>query len=63
MRNAPDPINRWKQAAEALGIEIPDPRLKLAAPVFDALWKATRAPLRRDLSLVEPDFQFRPDGR
>ena len=63
MRNAPDPIERWKQAAEGLGIEIPEQRLKLAAPVFDALWKVTRESLRRDLSLVEPDFQFRPDGR
>ena len=63
MRNVPDPIDRWKQAAEALGIEIPEERLKLLAPVYDALWTATRAPLRRDLQLVEPDFQFRPDGR
>jgi hypothetical protein len=63
MRNAPDPIQRWKQAAAALGIEIPEERLKLSAPVFEALWTATRRPLRRDLSLVEPDFQFRPDGR
>jgi hypothetical protein len=63
MRDASDPVERWKQAAEALGIEIPEQRLKLAAPVFDALWKVTRESLRRDLSLVEPDFQFRPDGR
>lgn len=63
MPNVSDPIERWKQAAEALGLEIPEPRLKLAAPVFDALWKATRAPLQRDLALVEPDFQFRPDGQ
>ena len=63
MRNALSPIDRWKQAAEALGVEIPEERLRLTAPVFDALWKATRDPLRRDLSLVEPDFQFRPDSR
>lgn len=63
MRNVPDPVERWKQAAEALGIVIPEQRLKLVAPIYDALWKASRAPLRRNLTLVEPDFQFRPDGR
>ena len=63
MRNAQDPIERWKQAAQALEVKIPKDRLESAAPIFDGLWKATRSSLRRDLSLVEPDFQFRPDGR
>lgn len=62
MRNTQDPIERWKQAAEALGLKIPTDRLERAAPIFDELWRATRPSLGRDLSLVEPDFQFRPDG-
>lgn len=63
MRNVEDPIERWKQAAEALGLHIPAERLERAAPIFESLWQATREPLKRDLSLVEPDFQFRPDGQ
>lgn len=63
MRNPQEAIERWKKAAEVLGLRVPADRLERAAPVFDQLWEATRPALRRDLSLVEPDFQFRPDGK
>jgi hypothetical protein len=62
MRNAQNAIERWKKATEALGLKIPEERIAQAAPIYDALWTATRPALQRDLSLVEPDFQFRPDG-
>ncbi|MEZ5366518.1 MAG: hypothetical protein R2748_30310 [Bryobacterales bacterium] len=55
-------IERWKAAAEALNLGIPDDRLETAAPVLEALMASARKSLDRDLSLVEPVTVFRPQA-
>jgi hypothetical protein len=51
---------RWKQAAEALGLGVPEERVEALAPVLEALLTAARKSLDRDLSQVEPVTVFRP---
>jgi hypothetical protein len=53
-------IERWKRAAEALDLGIPDERVETVAPVLDGLMAAARKSLDRDLSLVEPATVFHP---
>jgi hypothetical protein len=53
---------RWKRAAEALDLGIPEDRVKAIAPTLDALMSAARKALDRDLSLVEPVTVFRPQS-
>lgn len=53
-------VARWKQAAEALDLGIPEERLEAVAPILDGLMTAARRSLDRDLSLVEPVTVFRP---
>lgn len=51
---------RWKLAAEALDLGIPEERVAAVAPILDGLMAAARQALDRDLSLVEPVTVFRP---
>ena len=51
---------RWKRAAEALDLGIPEERVETVAPVLEDLMATARKALDRDLSLVEPVTVFRP---
>ena len=51
----------WKNIAEALGLNIPEPQLNTISPVLDALWAAARKALDRDLSNIDPAITFHPD--
>ncbi len=51
---------RWKNAAQALDLGIPEPRVEAIAPILDGLMAAVRKALDRDLSLVEPVAVYRP---
>lgn len=51
---------RWKRAAEALDLGIPEERVEAVAPTLDYLMATTRKALDRDLGLVEPAAVFRP---
>ncbi len=43
--------------------QLPAERVELIAPVLNELDRRLRASLDRDLSLVEPAHEFRPDGK
>jgi len=51
----------WKNIAQALGLEIPPQQLETISPVLDQLWPQTRRALDRDLSHLDPAFNFRAD--
>lgn len=51
---------RWKTAAQALDLGIPEQRVEAVAPILDGLMAAVRKALDRDLSLVEPVAVYHP---
>jgi len=51
---------RWKQAAQALDLGVPEERIEAVAPILDDLMARIRNALDRDLSLVEPVTVFGP---
>ena len=63
MRNVTDEENRWRLAAAGLGLPLSAERVARIAPVLSDLDRRVRAALDRDLRLIEPAQQFRPDGK
>jgi hypothetical protein len=51
----------WNEMAQALGLKLPADQVERIAPVLDAMWKATRQVLDRDLSATEPAIVFRAE--
>ena len=62
MQNVTNENERWRLAAEGLGLRLSAERLAAVAPVLSDLERRIRAALDRDLTLVEPAHEFRPDG-
>ena len=65
MRNRDDIESNERTSEEAAGKDVASvtQRLERVAPILAELRRATRRSLDRDLSKVEPTFQFRPDGK
>ena len=47
--------------AQALGLNLPADQMERIAPALDAMWKATRQALDRDLSAIAPAVVFRAE--
>jgi hypothetical protein len=48
----------WNEMAQALGLNLPADQVERIAPGLDAMRKATRQVLDRDLSAIEPAIVF-----
>jgi len=49
----------WKQMAEALQFNIPEPELEKVVAILDSVYQSVRPALDRDLSTIEPAGVFR----
>ena len=52
----------WNEIADRLGLNVPAEQLENLTPALDALHKATREMLDRDLSALDPAIVFRAEA-